>query len=174
MIKDIEAVIFDLDGTLVRLPINYEKLFREFAKILKTLKIHPILETISKVDKETQKRLFEIWTKAENEALPELEVIEEGIEIYRRFSDRKKALVTMQGREIVERILEKTGLSFDYVVTREDSLSRFQQITIVIKRFAVFPQRVLVVGDRESDKKAAEKLGCNFLFVNEKALESPC
>ena len=28
----IEAVIFDLDGTLVDIPINYERLFEEFKK----------------------------------------------------------------------------------------------------------------------------------------------
>lgn len=115
---------------------------------------------------------MEIWTKAENEALPKLKVIKEGMEIYRRFSDRKKALVTMQSREIVQKILEKTGLSFDYVVTREDSLSRIQQIMMVIKKFKVLPQSVLMVGDRKSDENATEKWGCNFDSVNEKALES--
>lgn len=58
MARNIDAVIFDLDGTLVRLPINYKKLLKEFAQILKTLEMNSILEIISKADKETPKKAF--------------------------------------------------------------------------------------------------------------------
>jgi phosphoglycolate phosphatase-like HAD superfamily hydrolase len=63
--------------------------------------------------------------------------------------------------------LEKTGLSFDYIVTRENSLNRGEQIRIIIEEFRVNPKEVLVVGDRESDKEAAEKAGCMFIFIGE-------
>ena len=45
----IEAVIFDLDGTLIDLPIDYSKLFEEFSKIMKTTIAHPITRAISKL-----------------------------------------------------------------------------------------------------------------------------
>jgi len=91
-----------------------------------------------------------------------------GIRLYNVFCDKVRCLVTLQGRQVVERILEETGLSFDQVVTREDSLSRIEQIRMVIDRFGIDPKEVLFIGDKESDREAAERNGCLFMFVWEK------
>ena len=51
----IEAAIFDLDGTLVNLPINYEALYIEFKKIMGTRNIEPITYTVAALN-ETLRR----------------------------------------------------------------------------------------------------------------------
>jgi beta-phosphoglucomutase-like phosphatase (HAD superfamily) len=56
----IESVIFDLDGTLINLPINYEKLFEEFSKTMKTANVRPLTKIIPKLDEKTKKKLFEV------------------------------------------------------------------------------------------------------------------
>ena len=161
----IKAAIFDLDGTLVHLPIDYEKLLRKFAEILGTTKVRPLTKVVAKADKEKREKIFEIWTAAEMEALSKLEVIEEGMRLYRKYSDIKRALITMQGKKALEKILERTGLSFHLTVTREDSLSRVEQINIVLKKLELSPRSVVVIGDRDSDKRAAERIGCAFIRV---------
>ena len=58
-----EAVIFDLDGTLINLPIDYEKLFREFSEIAKIDDVHPITKIVSKLDEKTKKKFSRFGIK---------------------------------------------------------------------------------------------------------------
>jgi len=167
----IKLVIFDLDGTLVHLPIKYEGLKNEISRILKVDEVNSILETISNVEGNLRREIFEVWDKFELEALQNLKENRDGMEIYNRFHGKTRCLVTLQGMSAVKKILEKTGLSFDYIVTREDSLSRSKQIKMVIEKFGANVKETLFVGDRESDRRAAEEVGCSFIFVGE---ESNC
>ncbi|MEM1587390.1 MAG: HAD-IA family hydrolase [Candidatus Bathyarchaeia archaeon] len=167
MERDVNLIIFDLDGTLVHLPIKYERLKYEMSRILKVDKIDSILSALTDVDEGLKIEIFNVWNKLELEALPNLKEKTEGIKIYSKFHGKTKCLVTLQGKMVVEKILEKTGLSFDYIVTREDSLNRIEQLRIIIEKFKVNPREVLVVGDRESDREAAEKIGCKFLPIRE-------
>jgi HAD superfamily hydrolase (TIGR01549 family) len=134
---------------------------------MKTTKVRPLVQTIAALDQETRREIDEVWTRAELEALPNLKINNKGITLYQKFSGKPLALVTMQGRRVVEEILKKTGLSFDSVVTREDSLSRTRQIEMVIEKLGLIPKDVLMIGDRESDKQAAQKVGCQFLPVSQ-------
>lgn len=163
----IKGVIFDLDGTLIRLPINYEALFRKFQRIMKTTQVRPLAQTIAVLDKKTRREVDEVWTRAELEALHDLRVNNKGIKLYQKFSGKPLALVTMQSRIAVKEILKKIGLSFDSVVTREESLSRTRQIEMVIEKLGLIPKDVLMIGDRESDEQAAQNVGCHFLLVSQ-------
>lgn len=163
--SEISLVIFDLDGTLVSLPVDYDRLKLEIGKILGTTDLSPISEKLSNIDDVSRRKVFEVWTKFEFEALPRLRLIEEGIKIYHKYHDKIRCLVTLQGRKITEEILKRINLYFDFIVTREDSLFRSKQIKMVVQRFRVNPANVLMIGDRESDRKAAEEAGCKFVYV---------
>ena len=165
MKNQIKLVIFDLDGTLVSLPVDYDRLKLEIGKILGTNDISPISEKLSKIDEALRRKVFEIWTKFEMEALPNLKLIEEGIKLYHKYQNKTRCLVTLQGRRVTKAILKKVSLSFDFIVTREDSLFRSEQIKIITHKLKVDPRNVLMIGDRESDKIAAEKVGCKFIYV---------
>jgi phosphoglycolate phosphatase-like HAD superfamily hydrolase len=51
------------------------------------------------------------------------------------------------------------------VITREDSLDRIAQITLAVEKLGLKPEDVVVIGDRESDRTAAEENGCKFRMV---------
>jgi HAD superfamily hydrolase (TIGR01549 family) len=161
----IEAVIFDLDGTLIHLPIDYEKLFQEFKKIMHTDKIQPVTEVISKLDKNTQQQVFRVWDKTELAAAANITINKEGIEIYKSYSQKPKALVTMQGKAVVKNILAQSGLSFNITVTREDSLNRTEQLENATEKLKTRFGSILFVGNTENDSRAAEKVGCQFLRI---------
>jgi len=161
----IRGVIFDLDGTLIHLPINYEALFQEIQTIMKTPKVTPLVQTIAVLDKKARSEVYEVWTKAELEALPSLRINNEGMKLYQKFSGRPLALVTMQGRRVVEEILSSLKLSFDVVLTREESLDRAKQIEVAVAKLGLKPKDILMIGDRENDKTSSEKIGCQFLMV---------
>jgi HAD superfamily hydrolase (TIGR01549 family) len=161
----IKAVVFDLDGTLVYLPINYQKLFQEFKKVIKTENVRPITRIIARLDRGAREKVFAMWDEAELEVLPQMTVRDEGMKLYRKFSAKSKALVTMQGRKVVEKILKAVNLSFNVTITREWSLDRIEQLGEAVNRLHVTPEEVLFIGDTENDKISAEKVGCNFLKV---------
>jgi HAD superfamily hydrolase (TIGR01549 family) len=161
----IEAVIFDLDGTLIHLPIDYEKLFQEFKSIMHTGNVQPLTETISKLDKNTRQQVFRVWDKTELAAAANITINEQGIEIYKSFSQKPKALVTLQGKAVVKNIFAQLGLSFNVTVTREDSLNRAEQLEGAAEKLKTRFDSVLFVGNTENDSLAAAKVGCQFLRI---------
>ncbi|MBX5328103.1 MAG: HAD-IA family hydrolase [Candidatus Bathyarchaeota archaeon] len=162
----IKAAVFDLDGTIIHLPIDYEKLFKEFSKIMKTEEVRPLTEKISKLDKKARERAFEVWDSFELEALRKFTVNKEGIMLFQRFSEIPKALVTMQGKKLVENITERLDLSFNFTITREDSLDRTKQLQKAAQMLEIHPQNILFVGNTNEDYLAAKKIGCQFVRVN--------
>jgi HAD superfamily hydrolase (TIGR01549 family) len=161
----IKAIIFDLDGTLVSLPIDYPALYAAFQKIMKIKNIEPLTKTVTALNDDLRRKVFETWTRAELAILPKVTIVKEGMELYQQYSRIPRALVTMQGKETVERILRTLNLSFQAVMTREDSLDRTAQIMLTLKKLRLEPKNVVVIGDRESDKFAAKKIGCKFKMV---------
>lgn len=156
--------MFDLDDTLIHLPLDYDKLFQAFDRIMKTKNVRPLTKTISKLDEKTKREIFAVWDKAELAALAIISPIEEGIVLYKN-SKKPRALVTMQGRALVDRILERFNLTFDIILTREDSLDRVKQLKTAAQTLGVHLGNVLFVGNGESDKLAAKEVGCQFLEV---------
>jgi phosphoglycolate phosphatase-like HAD superfamily hydrolase len=162
----IKAVIFDFDGTLVKdLSINYEKLFDEFRKIMKTDNLHPITETVARLDKETKENVFKVWDREELAIVEKMEVNDEGMAIYDKYPKKPRGLVTMQGKSFITQALKILNLSFNLIVTREDSLNRVEQLKITMKKLLVDPANVLFVGNSENDLSAAEEANCQFLRV---------
>lgn len=163
--KHIKVIIFDLDGTLVHLPIDYEKLRAEISITLKMKEVDSILNVLLNINEKDRAKIFRLLDKYELDAIQNMREIKEGIKIYNDFRDKIRCLVTLQGKLTVKGIIKRTGLSFDFVVTREFSLDRYEQIRAAIKVFNVDPREVLFICDKENDKKAAEKVGCKFLLV---------
>ncbi len=163
----IEGVVFDLDGTLVTIPIEYEALYREIRRELKTPRVKPLIKTVKMLDNNLRERIYKIWERAELEALPYVSANNEGMKLYKKYSTKPVALVTMQGKRIVREVLKCFRLPFNTMVTREDSIDRLQQIKKAVTEMKLEFQNVLVIGDRDTDEKAAEQLGCKFLKVKE-------
>ncbi len=161
----IEAAVFDLDGTLVRLPIDYEALFEEFKRIIRVNDVRPVVDVVSKADGKTKEVVFKAWDKAEQAVSGRITVNEAGMETYRKFISKPKAMVTLQGTTIVDAILKQFNLAFDFVVTREASLFRVDQLTKAIALLGFESKDVLFIGDTDADSAAAEKVGCHFLRV---------
>ena len=156
------AIIFDLDGTLVDLPVDWEALFDELKRVMHVDNVRPLTVTIPRTDLQTRKKAFDAWSKAELAVVKNVIINEEGMKIYRESQNRPKALVTMQGKKTAERILDQLKLKFDVVVTREDSLSREKQLLKAVEKLDIPARDILFVGDAESDATAAQKTGCQF------------
>jgi HAD superfamily hydrolase (TIGR01549 family) len=161
------AVVFDLDGTLVNLPIDYEKLFQEVRERAKISDVQPITKIIAKLDPTTKGEILEIWDKLEAVAWQRGNVKKAGISLYHKFLKEPKALVTMQGKTLTRKIIDSLKLSFDIIVTREDSLDRSEQLRIAARALSVSPKDVLFIGNTEGDSIAAKDVKSEFLRIEE-------
>jgi phosphoglycolate phosphatase-like HAD superfamily hydrolase len=162
---NIDALIFDLDGTLVCLPIDYEKLFDDFRKIMHVNDVRPFVDKISKLDSQTRHSIYIAWDQAEIAVARDSTVCSEGPMLYYQYESLPKALVTLQGRKAVALILERFHFSFDVIVTREDSLFRTDQLKLALTQLKVTDSNVLFVANTKGDEEAAKVVGCQFRRV---------
>ena len=132
---------------------------------MNTDNVRPLTKTIPRLDEQTRKRVFAAWEKAEDEALANVTVKDEGIAIYKRYSSSPKALVTMQGIAVAQSVIERMGLSFNFVISREFSLNRLEQLRAALEKLGVSPQNALLIGDTDEDSAAAQEAGCEFRRV---------
>ena len=160
-----DAVVFDLDGTLVDIPIDYEDLFEEFKRIMRTDNTRPLADVISRVDAETREIIFKTWEKVELASIDRISLKPAGSKIYQEHANKRRALVTLQGKAIVDAILDRFKLSFEVLVTREDTLFRSDQLLKAIKQLEVNKRNVLFIGNTEGDENAASEVGCRFIKV---------
>ncbi len=160
------AFIFDLDGTLVDLPINYWAMEADFKQITGLAEVRPILKTIAAItDPQTRKRVFDTWERYEMAVAQKTIAHEEGIRIYRAHAAAPMALVTMQGRKVTTTLIDKFKLSFRAVITREDSFNRAEQLRMAAQKLKVPLQEILFVGNSDNDAEAARTVGCQFRRV---------
>ena len=170
----IKAIIFDLDGTLVKLPIKYDKVYDYLRHLFQTDEnFQPLIPSIIKnanKDKIKLNDAFEFLCKQEEIGLDHLEIIDHSIEIlnYFHLRDFTICLVTMQCRRVAEKILAKMGVSsiFSSIITRDENHDRLEQIKETIIRFNLSPQNVLMVGDRIHDMECAKKAECHYILSN--------
>ena len=167
--NSIKLVIFDLDGTLVKIPIDYANMYSKLRELLGLkLDIIPLrlIKEITEDNEELRKKIFKILDDAEAEAVSNIIINPEIEAIRKKFKDFKKVLVTMQGLNTVKAIIPKIGMRFDFIITREDSLDRFTQLKMALKRFKINAEHALFIGDRKHDENCARKLGCKFVRMN--------
>lgn len=171
-LAEAQAFIFDLDGTLLTLPVDWEKLRARLDEISGRPGVfRPIFPTIGTVVAEEPKlgpALFAAIDEFEWEAVPSARLYP-GVEaLLARLSERSKvSLVTMQGRRAAEKLLELYQLKQYFVgfLTREDSLDRAAQLKMALSMMRADRSTSLFVGDRLNDLNAAKKVGVPFALV---------
>ena len=171
-----KGIIFDLDGTLIQLPVNYDIIqnsLKEFFNTSENLK--PLIPTIIKLSKNDQNKInasFNLICKEEILASKNFEIMNDAVEILKFLKSKNLilCLVTMQCRDALEKILQKMEVLdlFDSIISRDDSYDRFEQIQNSLKNICLESSDVLMVGDRIHDVESAKKAGCiPVLKINE-------
>ena len=176
----IKAIIFDMDGTLIRLPINYEKIFKKLKILFDTNdEFKPLIPSIiskSNGDSVLLQNAFDIICEEETVASKNFEVIDGTIDIlnYLRSKNFKLCLVTMQCQNAAKFALDKIQISkfFSSIITRYDANQRSDQIKKSLQTLELNPENVLMVGDRIHDVHSAKQVGCHAILFNANKLNS--
>jgi HAD superfamily hydrolase (TIGR01549 family) len=152
------AVVFDMDGTITRPYLDF-KVIRAAIGLPEPL-LENMLALAPGPDRE---RAFAALERFEEEAAERSELNDDAAEILSFLSARgvPAALVTRNSRRSAVRVLEKHGLRFEVVVTREDGpvKPRPEPLWIACRKLDVPPARALMVGDFTFDVVAGRAAG---------------
>ena len=169
-----KCIIFDLDGTLVNLPVRYELIQKKLKELFNTeSEFTPLLPSIIEQADSNQNLIdtaFELLCDEELIASECLEQIEGSQELIDDILSKNYtiSLVTMQCKKVAEIILEKINFSekFSSVITRDDSTDRSIQIKKTYESLNFVSSDVIMIGDRIHDIDSAKKAGCSSILVN--------
>jgi HAD superfamily hydrolase (TIGR01549 family) len=162
--RELKAVIFDLDGTLIDVPYDWILI----KKKLGTQGV-PILHHISTLEEPEKTEKLRLLEKFEEEASAKA-ILKEGIPQLMGFLEKKgikKILVTNNSRKNVLTLLKRFNLVFDHILTREDGLWKPSGAPFLaaLEKFGIEKEASCVVGDSHFDIKAAEEAGITKVFI---------
>lgn len=175
-----EYFIFDLDGTLFSLPVDWTAVRNEFAAIAgESAEGRPLFQEVQRVTagkpalKQTILTMIESYElKAVDSAKPMPGAVDL---VYSLFEVSTLALVTLQGRRVCEEILRRNKVLdlFEAVVTREDSLDRAVQLEAALNELGARPKASLFIGDRLNDVVCGRKVGLPVALVGRSTPDEP-
>ena len=176
----INGIIFDLDGTLVRLPIRYELIFEKLQNLFDTQdEFKPLIPTIlekANNDAKLIQQAFDLICEEETQAAKSFKIIDNAIDTLNYFKNRNYSLslVTMQCMKAAKLVLDKMQISelFSSIITRDDSIQRSIQIKNSVEILSLSPDNVIVIGDRIHDVQSAKEVGCSAILFNKDKLNS--
>jgi HAD superfamily hydrolase (TIGR01549 family) len=160
----LRGIIFDMDGTIVDVPYDWEKIREE----LKT-RGKPILSYLASLPEPEKSRKWKILEKYEAQATSQA-VMKEGMEDFFAFLRKQKvkiALVTNNSRRNVSALMKKFQLEFDVVLTRESGLWKpsGKPFLTALRRMGTSREECCVVGDSHFDVFAAQAAQIRQIFI---------
>jgi HAD superfamily hydrolase (TIGR01549 family) len=182
MYEDIDAVIFDLDGTIAKLHVDWELMKLDIKRYLhsnynvvkapKNLN-EDLDDTLEKLGKEAESGVNRIIEEHELRNMEEVEAIKDTITLIKKFKDNGKKLVVFSTnmRRTVETVLSNLGLDkyFDFIVARED-VKRHKPnpegLSKIINHLRVSKSRVLYIGNDWKDTKVGKSIGVKVIKID--------
>jgi phosphoglycolate phosphatase-like HAD superfamily hydrolase len=176
----IKLFIFDLDRTIISLPIDWIKVKEKIKKDLgindPLIPLFPTIEKLTYNNLALRKKIFEIIKKEEIKIIKKIVFNPEIYKIFKELKNRnyKIALITFQSKKATLEILKKLKILnfFNNILTREDSINREEQIRITLNKFDFKPFEAIVVADKNEDILSAKKIGCKTISVRNKKVDS--
>jgi len=163
----VKGIIFDLDGTLVRLPVDWRRVLNTIEEMLGT-KVKSLIGLYAEI---WGTKTYEVVSRKVEEfeiaSLDKMEILDDSPKLLKSLSTKYFiGLVTFQSRKVARKILERIGVEEIVVATRDDSPTRADQISLIISSTSLNPRDFLIVGDRLNDVYSALRVGCNAVLVD--------
>ncbi len=186
--QKITTVLFDFDGTLVQLNLNFPEIYREVYSIVKRygansapyqdLFLIELVETVTeRLKKHEPKKAEEFNKEAEGflrgreiAAAKEAELIPGACQTLKRLKERgiRIGIVTRNCKEAVRIGLGKNDFIYDLLLTRDDIRPVKPEPHSLEKALQVLrgkPEGTIMVGDHPIDIRAGKKVGVKTVAV---------
>lgn len=175
VLRVINTAIFDLDGTLVRLPTDYAAVRGDLRRVFRADKpFTPLISSIVSAADGDAARLGEamdIVCRHETAAVSRMTPAVWAVPILRHLRERgcRICLVTMQCRTAALAALDALGVTeyFSSIITRDESVDRLEQIRRAMQASRADPGGTLVVGDTARDASCARRAGCQSILIGD-------
>ncbi len=149
--KQYQAYIFDLDGTLVDSALDFNAIRRDLGIELDA----PILEAIEDWEPVRKKRALEIIHQHENKGAEASVMIPGVLDFLKVLKEQNKptAVFTRNSKKVTELTLKKHALEFSMVVTRDDAPAKPDPsgLHAIAKNWNLKNSEILYVGDYHYD-----------------------
>lgn len=164
--------IFDFDGTIIsKLNINYTKLKNELKHILNyDGELTPMFDKINELskDKFQKQKCFYLIDKYELEALKNIKINKEIIDIY--LKSKYKIILSRNGNKVINKFFNDYQINKPHFISCRDNCTRLkpniQQIEIIMHKFKdLNKNNITMVGDSWHDEKLAKNIGCQYLKI---------
>ncbi|MFQ5835065.1 MAG: HAD family hydrolase [bacterium] len=162
-----KAVIFDLDGVIVKSGLDFKLIGKE---IFGSELDEPVLEQIEQLrDPEEKKRALRILENHETKAALTSE-LNFGIAALLGWLSQKKikrAIVTRNSRKSVSIILDRFRLEFDAIITRKEAPPKpaKEPVLLACEKMGLQPEEVILIGDYEFDMLAGKRAGVTTILL---------
>ncbi len=167
----LEGVLFDLDGTVVELNLDFDRIRQEIG-----IKERFILEAINKMSGNNRITAMKKLRKMEIESAHKSRLMPGVKELFDFLKNRdiRSGIVTRNCRDATVAIINRHGLDIDCIVTREDAPPKPspEPIKVAMEKLFLSPERTLYVGDFLFDILAGKNAGVKtVLLLNERNME---
>jgi len=161
----LKAIFFDMDGTITRPYIDWKTLRRRVG----VPEGMPIMEHIDSLPGPERERAEGAVEAAETEAAEgaELNPGAAGLIQGLRAHPIQLALVTNNHRRAMLRVVEKFGLDFDLLLSREDGRLKPAPdlLLLALEKLQLRPEEARFVGDGYYDRVASEGAGIPYIHL---------
>ena len=163
----VQGIIFDLDGTLVELPVNWREVISSVENML-GIKVRSLLELYPKIwGTEKYELVSRMVERFEMASLDRFRFLDDSLQLLRDLSSKYQlGLITFQGINVAKRITEMIGINGLLMATRDDAPTRIEQISRIVSATRYEFEDFLVVGDLLNDVYSALKVGCHAVLVD--------
>lgn len=160
------GVIFDLDGTLTRPYIDFDRIRAEIGLPASSKRI---LEAIEELDAPARARAVVILERHEHEAAHASELHDGAIEVIQTLRSRgiPVGILTRNSRVSTQIVIDRHGIELDCVHTREDGPVKPAPDAIIAmcQRWETQPACVWMVGDYLFDIQAGRAAGTHTVLM---------
>ncbi len=161
----LEAVLFDLDGTITRPNLDFDAMRAELGVRDRT----PLLEWMASQPEALRRRAWEVIDAHELRAAQAAELSSGARELLGAVMELglRTGLVTRNSARSVDIVLDRLGLHFDAVVTREDCAPKPSPDPVLecARRLGARPECTLMVGDYPFDVHSGHAAGAVTALV---------
>lgn len=163
----IRGIALDMDGTVTKPVLDFAAIRRDVGAPPKG---PPVLEFFETLPPREKTRAYEILLRHERHAA-EIAEFNTGAREFFEYLEKEgmpRALITRNGEHTTARVLEKLGIEFSVVVTRDSGVGikpSPEPLLYVINQWNLAPGEVLMVGDFLYDALMGRRAGCRTAFL---------